>query len=123
MGRRTWLKFDDFTSDPFEVSNGTTQGCPLAMLFYAFYNALLIQVATDGSKSKLTSGFVDDTMFLATAKSLTACHDILGDMMHCHQGGLDWSDTHNSPFELSKLALMNFPQLTADIAPDDLTIM
>lgn len=31
--RFTRLKFDDFTSDPITITNGTTQGCPLSMLF------------------------------------------------------------------------------------------
>ena len=66
-GRQTCLKLDDYTSDPIPILNSTTQGCPLSMLFYAFYNAPLIQVATLKYESSL--GFVDDSMLLAVADS------------------------------------------------------
>ena len=36
------------------------------------------------------------------------CHVKLKDMMERPGGGFDWSYMHNSPFELSKMALMNF---------------
>jgi len=39
--RTTSLTFDDFTSAPIPLDNGTTQGCCLSMLFYGFYNAPL----------------------------------------------------------------------------------
>ena len=119
-GRKTHLKFDDFTSDPIDITNGTTQGCPLSMILYAFYNAPLIQVALYRYETSL--GFVDDSMFLAVANSITEAHTILKDMMECPGGGFDWSTTHNSPFELSKLALMNFPHSHNDIIPTNLSI-
>jgi len=106
-GRKTHLKFDDFTSDPIDITNGTTQGCPLSMILYAFYNAPLIQVALHRHETSL--GFVD-------------AHTIFKDMMECPGGGFDWSTTHNSPFELSKLALMNFPRSHHDIIPTNLSI-
>ena len=37
-------------------------------------------------------------------------------------GGFDWSYMHNSPFELSKMALMNFSRLHRDLVPGDLTL-
>ncbi|KNZ74352.1 hypothetical protein J132_07210 [Termitomyces sp. J132] len=79
---KTRLKFDNFISEPFDVLNSTMQGCLLAMLFYAFYNAPLIQVTSDTAKNKLASGFVNDTMFLATMKTLAECYAILNDMIH-----------------------------------------
>ncbi|KNZ80714.1 hypothetical protein J132_04803 [Termitomyces sp. J132] len=84
------------------------QGCLLSMLFYAFYNVLLICIANSSNKSELASGFVDDVMFLAISKSLMETHMIIKDLIECIQGTFDWSTLHNSPFELSKLALMNF---------------
>ncbi|KNZ71711.1 hypothetical protein J132_07472 [Termitomyces sp. J132] len=51
--RKTRLKFDNFISELFEVLNGTTQGCPLTMLFYAFYNTPLMHVALEKARKKL----------------------------------------------------------------------
>ena len=41
-GRKTRLSFDDYTSDPIPINNGNNQGCPLSMIYYAFYNAGLL---------------------------------------------------------------------------------
>jgi hypothetical protein len=118
--RKSSLSFDDFSSEPINIINGTTQGCPLSMLFYTFYNAPLIQIAK--CKNESVIGFVDDTMFLAVADSLQEAHIILKDMMERPSGGFSWSISHNSPFELSKLALMNFPRTAFDIVPADLVL-
>ncbi|KAG5725228.1 hypothetical protein E4T56_gene10155 [Termitomyces sp. T112] len=67
-------------------------------------------------------GFVDDAMFLAVAWSLKEAHKVLADMMEHAQGGFDWSQQHNSPFELTKLALMNFPRSLAVDDPSSLTL-
>ena len=105
--RKTHLKFDDYISPPIDVNNGTTQGCPLSMILYAFYNAPLIETALH--KHETSIGFVDDCMYLAVADSLPEAHDMIKNMMERPNGGFSWSTSHNSPFELTKLALMNFP--------------
>ena len=118
--RQTRLHFDDFISDPINIINGTTQGCPLSMLLYSFYNAPLIDSTQNSNEASL--GFVDDSMFLAVADTIDEAHTILRDMMERPNGGFDWSLTHNSPFELSKLALMDFPRTPQDRASTNLTI-
>ena len=106
-GRSTRLKFDDYTSPDFPINNGNSQGCPLSMLFYAIYIAPLLEI-TDNCKNQSSGGFVDDTHFIARGKTFDETHAILKDIMERHNGALHWSTTHNSPFELSKLAVMNF---------------
>lgn len=118
--RKTQLRFDDYLSDPIHITNGTTQGCPLSMLLYAFYNADLIDVAK--GKDELASGFVDDCAFVTVGDTLDITHDMLKDMMERGDGGLDWSHVQNSPFELSKLAVMDFARTPRDIASAPLTI-
>lgn len=44
-GRRTQLKFDDFTSEWFPVNNGIGQGDPLSMICYLIYNSDLVDEA------------------------------------------------------------------------------
>jgi ribonuclease HI len=107
-GRKTQLCFDDFTSEPFDITNGNNQGCPLSMVFYAFYNAPLIEVARASNPDELILGFVDDVTLLAFGPTFEDTHNTLRDMMERPGGGFDWSWSHNSPFELSKLALIDF---------------
>ena len=119
-GRSTRLRFDDFISDPIDINNGTTQGCPLSMIFYAFYNASLIETASNTNETAL--GFVDDCAFVAVAETLADSHKILKDMMERPNSGFDWSVSHNSPYELTKLAKMDFPRTRKDQASSNLSI-
>src|ERR1700683_3735695 len=90
------------------------------MSLYGFYNEPLIETAS--SLDELSPGFVDDSMMLAIGDLLAECHAKLKDMMERPNGGFDWSTTHNSPFELTKTALMNFPRSHRDIPPGDLVL-
>jgi hypothetical protein len=119
-GRTTRLKFDDFVSDPIQLDNGTTQGDPSSMSHFGFYNAPLIETAS--SEDELSPGFVDDSMMLTIGDSLEQCHVKLKDMMERPGGGFEWSLMHNSPFELSKMALMNFPRSYRDVIPGPLSL-
>ena len=60
-------------------------------------------------------------MMLAMGDSLDICHVKLKDMME-QPGGFEWSLMHNSPFELSKTVLMNFPRSYRDPIPSDLQL-
>jgi hypothetical protein len=79
------------------------------MDYYSFYNAPLIETAA--SDDELFPSFVDNSMMLTTGDSLDQCPTKLKDMMEQVGGGFKWSHMHNSPFELSKTMLMNFPRL------------
>ena len=52
-GRTTSLKFDDYISDPIPIDNGTTQGDPSSMNYYAFYNAPLLKLLKETTNSHL----------------------------------------------------------------------
>jgi len=106
--RKTRLSFDDYISDFIVIENGNNQGCPLSMIFYAFYNTGLLQISHPLSNDEAQFGFVDDVALLATGDNLEEAHGRLGDMMTRPGGGFDWSESHYSQFELSKLALMDF---------------
>jgi Reverse transcriptase (RNA-dependent DNA polymerase) len=106
-GRFTRLAFDDHTSEDFAITNGNGQGCPLSMIFYAFYIAPLLEVAKN-DRQESAIGFVDDSTLLARGATFEETHRILKDMMERVNGCFDWSRSHNSQFELSKLAIMDF---------------
>jgi Reverse transcriptase (RNA-dependent DNA polymerase) len=119
-GRSTRLCFDDYISDPIPLENSTMQGDPSSMLYYSFYNAPLLETAKD--RDELSPGFVDDSMMLAIGNNLAECHEKLKDMMERPGGGFEWSRTHNSPFKISKIVLMNFLHSHRDTPPGDLIL-
>ena len=71
---------------------------------------------------KLSLGFINDFMVLAIGNTLAQCHRKLKDMMEWPGGGFSWALTHNSPFELSKTVLMNFPRSYRDPIPGALRL-
>lgn len=106
--RRTKLKFDDFTSDFFELSNGIGQGDPLSMILYLFYNADLLEIPSGQDEDAFA--YVDDITLIAVADSFKDAHKKLKDMMKRAGGAEEWSRDHNSKWEISKFALMDFSQ-------------
>ena len=48
-GRKTKLLFDDYLSSFIPTTNGNNQGCPLSMIFYAFYNTGLLESSPPGA--------------------------------------------------------------------------
>ena len=104
--RKTRLRFDDYMSEWVPITNGIGQGDPLLMILYIIYNSDLVDVAK--GKDKLALAFVDDTAFLAIGKTFEETHKILNDMLEHAGGGYHWSADHNSRFEPSKFALIDF---------------
>lgn len=102
--RRTKLKFDDFTSETINVINGIGQGDPLSMLLYIIYNASLLEI-TDNDEHEDALGYVDDIALLAIKGDFVETTARLKNMMEKHEGGLEWSEQHNSRFEISKSAI------------------
>jgi len=104
--RSTSLKFNGYISEPLAIDNGIGQGDPLSMVLYQFYNADLLDIPS--GKSEDTLAYIDDTIMVAMAESFTEAHEILANMMSREGGVSDWSKTHNSPLEYTKLALIDF---------------
>jgi len=102
--RSTRLKFDDFLSELIRITNGIRQGDPLSMILYIIYNADLLEIAANAKEDSL--GYVNDAMAIACAKTFKKTAKILRSFMEREDGGFQWSDDHNSRFELDKLAVM-----------------
>jgi len=107
-GRRTRLKFDDYTSDWFSLDNGIVQGDPLSMILYLYYNTDLLDIAS--SKQEMCLGYVDNMALVAVGSSCEETHQMLKDMMTRPGGAYESSDSHNSKFKTSKSVLVNFSQ-------------
>ena len=116
----TCLCFNNYISDRMPIDNGTMQGHPALICFYSIFNAPLMMVAR--SKDELSPGFIDDSIMLVTGPTLSDCHGKLKDMMERPEGSFDWSISHNSPFEMFKVALMNWPRTYRDIVLSDLVL-
>jgi ribonuclease HI len=109
--RRTKIRFDDYTSGPIEITNGIGQGDPLSMLLYILYNADLLEIPDNESKEDAI-GYVDDIAILATGDTFEETTQRLETLMTKEDGGLQWSRTHNSKFEVSKSVIMHFTRKT-----------
>ena len=104
-------KFDDFTSETINVINGIGQGDPLSMLLYIIYNASLLEI-TDNDEHEDALGYVDDIALLAIGGDFVETTARLKNMMEKHEGGLEWSEQHNSRFEISKSAILHLSRKT-----------
>lgn len=109
--RRTKLKFDDFMSETINVINGIGQGDPLSMLLYIIYNASLLEI-TDNDEHEDALGYVDDIALLAIGGDFVETTARLKNMMEKQRGGLEWSEQHNSRFEISKSAILHLSRKT-----------
>jgi hypothetical protein len=85
------LMFDDYESEPFEVTNGLDQGDPPSSVLYGFYNANFIEPSRDPNEPK--SAFVDDTMFFI-GKTYQENNEKLASMMTRQHGASEWSKTN-----------------------------
>ena len=110
-GRRTKLKFDDYTLDTIPILNGIGQGDPLSMLLYIFYNADLLDLP-DNPTSEDAIGYIDDIALVAIRNDFEESTNRLKDMMTKEDGGISWSKTHNSRFEVTKSAILHFSRKT-----------
>ena len=104
--RSTVLKFDGYTSGAITLNNGIGQGDPLSMALYQFYNADLLDISEGPDEGAIA--YMDNAILMATATNFHLAHEKLASMMTRKGGALEWAEKHNSRFEYSKLALIDF---------------
>jgi hypothetical protein len=105
--RSTYLFFDDYQSNLFNVVDGIDQGCPLSPLGFVFYNSDVLRVADPNPRQgELSLGFLDDVALAARGKTYEESNGKLKRMMEKRGGALEWSEQHNAEFELDKTALI-----------------
>jgi ribonuclease HI len=116
--RRTKIKFDDYTSETINITNGIGQGDPLSMILYIMYNADLLEVIGNEAKEDAI-GYVDDVALLAIGTDFEETTLRLRNMMTKQDGGLQWSRSHNSRFEISKSAVLHLSRKTINDPEND----
>ena len=104
-GRWNRLKFDDYSSEWFQLDNSIMQGDLLSMILYLFYNT---DLNIGCGQHKFCLGYVDDPALVAMASNFMDTHRLLNSMITWPEGAGDWSTSHNSNFEASKLVLLDF---------------
>jgi ribonuclease HI len=120
IGRKTCLKFDNHKLERINIDNGIGQGDPLSMVLYQYYNADLLDIPN--SASEFAAAYVDNAILVATAKTFEDTHETLSKMMTREGGVLQWAREHNSKFEMSKLALMDFAHQSKKVTRPPLLI-
>jgi hypothetical protein len=116
-GRRTKIRFNDYTLGIIDIANGIGQGDPLSMILYIIYNADLLEI-TDNEDYEDAVGYVDNVALLAIGDDFEETTTRLRTMMEKQEGGLQWSESHNSRFEISKSAVLHLSRKTM-ANPDD----
>ena len=76
------------------------------MILYQYYNANLLDIPEQEGKEAVA--YMDDAFMLVTGDDFQDAHKKLEDMMCKERGVKNWSKTHSSTLEYSKLALINF---------------
>ena len=99
------ISFDDHTAPARQVKRGMDQGCPVSAIAYQYYNADLLEMVNCRNREDCV-GFVDDTTVMAEGVNLHEAFDKLRDIMTRAAGALEWADTHQCLFEVSKFGLM-----------------
>ena len=81
------------------------------MILYIIYNSDILSIPKIAQKTnEYMLSHVDNTALLAIDCSFDNMHQILADMMTRNDGAIQWLKDHNSHFEPSKFALLNFTQ-------------
>lgn len=76
------------------------------MALYQYYNADILDILKESYKS--AEAYIDDAILTATTKTFDKAHEILADMIQRVEGMVEWSKSHNSSIEYSKLVLIDF---------------
>jgi len=90
------------------------------MVLYQYYNVDLLDIPKYDEED--AEAYVDDAFMLALAKDFPSVHCKLADMM-CREGGVEnWTKTHSSPLEYTKLVLINFAHRCKNAGNPPLTL-
>ena len=114
-GSRTKLKFNDYTSEWFNMDDVIGQGDPLSMILYLYSNVNLLDM--DEGQKELALGYVDDMGLVSTMDTFSQTHAAVENMMERRGGGFEWAGGHNSRFETSELVVVDFSYYRTMVQP------
>jgi hypothetical protein len=109
--RSSQLHFDHYISAPIKIDNGSDQGNPLSVILYNIYYSGLTQVPKHKHEDAARS--IDDAALFVEGPDFDTTNERLRDTMERSNGALEWSKSHASPIETSKLAVMHLSPTAA----------
>jgi hypothetical protein len=84
-------------------------------------NANLLNIPQ--GKNEAAIAYIDDALLLAIAANFNVTHTHIASMMTRVKGVIEWSKSHNSPLEYSKLMLMDFAHQNSTKPHPHLTLL
>ena len=87
------------------------------MLLYIIYNADMLELPVNQIKEDAI-GYINDITLMAIGQDFEDTTNQLREMMVREGGGLQWSTSHNSRFEVTKSAIMHFTRKTQKLTTD-----
>lgn len=111
--RQTRIIFDNYTSEWIPLANGIGQGDPLSMILYLYYSADLVDnicaAGREGTRQvEDAEAWVDDTVAWVITDTPEEGVERLQNIMNRPGGAFQWSQEHNSKFDVGKFAFMCF---------------
>ena len=103
QGRSTQLQFNGTKSESIATPAGIPQGSPLSPLLYMYYNADLLELATQHQITGL--GFIDDIVYGVQGSSDKAN---VRKLKHVLNEAEEWRRRHGAQFETSKYILVHY---------------
>lgn len=111
--RQTFLSFNGFSSDNFNLSHGLPKGSPLSPLLYLLYNNSLLSIPAAESHSE-SLGFVDEVILLTAA--LTT-RELQPKIQRLADKQISWAERHGTIFDVDKSKWMIFSPSPVDDTP------
>ena len=81
------------------------------MILYLFYNTDILETPNNQVSEDAIS-YVNDIALITIGDNLTETTTRLKNIMTRNEGGLEWSRSHNSKFEVNKSAIVHFSRKT-----------
>lgn len=102
--RTTTMKTNEYTLKDLSFQCSISQGSPLLLILFLFYNANLFDICSSFTPTFSANAFINDTSLLAMGSST---EENFFNLAKAHKKCLDWAETHGAIFAPSKYQLLH----------------